>query len=320
MRNGYKLVLIGITLISLTLAGGCDTVPSATPLPGGGLEGIVSDVNTGAPIVGAQVNVAGQVGVFTLTTDKGGRYQAHDLPAGSYLVSVQATGYYVGTSQVGVASGAVSQGNVALEPDALAAPSPAPTASLQPTYTPLPTYTPWPTYTPLAAASLSASATETPEPPPSPTASPTAAPTPGSLPPRPAPPRGHHTAPILLEPEDESVFVGPRRIIFRWTGVCCLAQDEYFVISITHPWGVEEAWLKGMSWKSPDYLYLLVPESGRLPWNVTVRRHTGEHPNGQWKGPIVSPVSQTWHIVWHVIEGPESPLAPPVSPLAPPTP
>ena len=48
-------------------------------------------------------------------------------------------------------------------------------------------------------------------------------------------------------------------------------------------------------WQAPDYLYLLVSESHRLTWNVSVRRHTGEHPNGQWKGPIASSISETWH-------------------------
>ena len=70
------------------------------------------------------------------------------------------------------------------------------------------------------------------------------------------------------------------------------------MVSIPHPQGVEEAWVKTTAWVSPDYLYLLVPKSRQLTWNVSVRRHTGEYPNGQWKGPIVSPVSETWHLVW----------------------
>jgi hypothetical protein len=265
------------------------------------------------------VSIAGQVGVFTVTTDSKGAYQAADLPASAYLISAQATGYYVNAIQVGVVSGVVSDGNVTLEPDVavvvVATPTPAPTASA----TASPTPTPKPTATPTPAPTRTARPSATPRPTVAATASatPTASPTPT---PRPQAPSGSrpapaHAAPELVEPRDGSVFSGPRRITFSWRGPCCLAADEYYVVSIPHPRGVEEAWVKSTSWESPLYLYLLVPDSRQLTWSVSVRRHTGQYPNGQCKGPIVGQISETRRLTWHEECKPDSPLPSPNSPL-----
>jgi hypothetical protein len=261
------------------------------------------------------VSVAGQIGVFTVATSDDGRYQVTDLPAGAYLISAQATGYYVNVIQVGVVADILSSGDVALEADvipvAVATPFPAPTAAAIATPTP----TAAPTIPPSATPSPTTTATATPTATPTPTAAATRRPS--------AKTHSAHThiAPALLEPRDGSVFNGPRRITFRWAGACCLATDEYYVISIPHPLGVEEAWIKSTAWESPDYLYLLVPESRQLNWNVSVRRHTGEYPNGQWKGPIVSPISDTWYFMWYTGGGASSsPLPTPCSPLPAPGP
>jgi hypothetical protein len=306
--------IAGLLIVGSLAMGGCAVPPSPTPVPTGGLEGTISDESSGEPVPGAQITVAGQVGVFTVTADPGGKYKVADLPAGTYLISVQATGYHVNAVQVGVVADVVSSGYVALEPaeGAVAAGSPTPA----PTDTPVPTRTPTPSPTPPS--------TETPEPtlPPSPTPTPTPAPTPASRTSAQARIALTHAAPVLVEPRDGSVFSGPRRITFQWRGPCCLAADEYYVVSIPHPLGVEEGWVKTTSWEAPDYLYLLVPESHELTWNVTVRRHTGEYANGQWKGPIVSQISETWHFLWHTggRKAPVSPLATPVSPLPTPGP
>jgi hypothetical protein len=295
------------------LAAGCQASPTPTTAPAGGLEGIISDASTGAPLPGAQVSVAGQVGVFTQTTGPDGKYQAGELPAGAYLVSAQATGYYVDVIQVGVAASVVSHADVTLQPGEVAVAETAPTPTPVPTPTlraepqdkvPSPTPPPTPTLAPSA----------TPRPSLTPTPSPTPLPT--RCPPTGSRPATRHVTPALLEPPDGAVFSGPGRITFRWTGSCCLAADEYFVVSIPHPRGVEEAWVKATAWRAPDYLYLLVPESRQLTWNVSVRRHTGQYPNGQWKGPIVSPLSETWRFTWLAEDRLESPLPLPVSPLA----
>jgi hypothetical protein len=323
-----KVVYIGAIIAALLLVGGCKSSPTPTPLPLGSLKGVVSDASTGAPIAGAQVSIAGQVGVFTVTTDSKGAYQAADLPASAYLISAQATGYYVNAIQVGVVSGVVSDGNVTLEPDvavvvvATPTPAPAPTASPMPTAsatptttpTPDPTRTPRPSATPRPTVAATASATPTLRAEPQDeAASPTPTPRPQSFTaPRPAP---AYAAPELVEPRDGSVFSGPRRITFSWRGPCCLAADEYYVVSIPHPRGVEEAWVKTTSWESPLYLYLLVPDSRQFTWSVSVRRHTGQYPNGQWKGPIVGQISETRRLTWHEECKRDSPLPPPNSPL-----
>jgi hypothetical protein len=311
----WKKLYLGTIIAGLLLAAGCRTAPTPTAVPTGRLEGIISDASTGAPVAGAQVTIAGQVGVFTMATDAAGAYRVADLPAGPYLVSVQATGYYVNANQVGVVAEVVSSGNVALEPDVVAIVVATPSARAVPTPTPVPT----PTASATATTPPSATPTPTVVASPSAIATPCTTPVPTRRPTTKSRPRPSHAAPALLEPRDGSVFTGPRRITFRWTGACCLAADEYFVVSIPHPRGVEEAWVKGTAWQAPDYLYLLVPESRRLTWNVSVRRHTGQHTNGQWKGPIVSPLSETWHFLWYTgRDKPDSPLPTPASPLPPP--
>jgi hypothetical protein len=292
MRTCQKITYIGIIIVGLLALGGCTVSPTPTATtapPTGGLEGAITDASTGSPVPEAQVTVAGQVGVFTVTTGDDGKYGVAELPAGAYLVSVQATGFYVNVAQVGVVADVVSSGNVALEPAevAVVTATPTPTPANTPTIPPSVTPSPAPTVTPAPTRPASAGA-------------------------RPA---SAYAAPALVEPRDEAEFAGPRRITFRWTGACCLAADEYYVVSIPHPKGVEESWVKDTEWLSPDYLYLLVPDSRWLTWSVSVRRHTGEYSNGQWKGPIVSPISETWSFRWYKGGGSTSPLPRPVSPL-----
>ncbi len=300
------LLMAGLLLCSCQATGG----PTAAPAPTGGLEGIVSDASTGQPIADAQITMAGQAGVFTIASDAGGSYRADALAEGAYLVSVQATGYYVGAIQVGVVANVVSSGNVSLTPDVVAVvtvvatPTPGSTATPAPTSTLAPTPTPLPTDMPT----------------PIPTATPTAAPTAKPRPRATAIPAISYKAPRLVAPLDKSVFRSIRWLTFTWEGPGCLGADEYYVVSIPHPRGAEEAWVKGMTWTAPDYLYLLLPDSRELTWSVSIRRHTGEYPNGQWNGPIVSPISEVWRFSWYIEGSPASPLPTPVSPLATPAP
>ncbi len=305
-----KMVYLSTIVIVLLVTSGCATPPSPTIAPDGSLEGIVADASTGAPLEGAQVTVAGQVGVFTVATDSNGKYKVTALPVGAYLISVQATGYYVSTAQMGVVANVTSSGDVALEPAVVAVVTATPTSTPASTATPtlLPTSTP-------SIATPTAVATPTPTPTPASKASPTRQPSTSSR------TASTYAAPVLVEPLDKSVFVGPKRITFRWSGSCCLADDEYYVVSIPHPKGVEEGWVKTTFWEAPDYVYLLAPKSRQLTWNVSVRRHTGEYPNGQWKGPIVSSISETWYFMWYTRGGASSsPLPTPCSPLPAPRP
>ncbi len=125
-----------------------------TPIPVGSVEGIVSDASTGAPVPGAQVTIAGRVGVLTLATGDDGKYEVAALPTGPYLISVQSTAYCVTTTQVSVMDNVASSGNISLESAVVAAalavptstPMPAPTA---PSATPTPTIVASPIPTPM---------------------------------------------------------------------------------------------------------------------------------------------------------------------------
>lgn len=324
MFKAKKLIMWTIAIV-LIFASGCQPTPVSTPTPTGGLEGLITDASNGATIADAQVTIAGQSGVFTLASDAAGQYQGDKLIAGAYLISVQAPGYYVNAIQVGVVAGVASTANVALTP--ANAPveevvtekitvievtsTPAPTAIPVPTSTPNDTPEPTPTLTPQPTATPTAAPRATARPATRPTARPTA-----------CPPTGvKYSAPQLIEPLDYTTFYGVRRITFVWEGPCCLGPDEYYVVSIPHPRGVEEGWVKGTSWTAPDYLYLLLPESKQLTWSVSIRRHTGQFANGQWTGPIVSPISKVWHFSWEIPGGQISPVSgSSTSPLSTPAP
>ena len=210
MHTVYKFICIGTIIVGLLATGGCTASPSliATTAPTGGLEGTISDASTGEPVDGAQVTIAGQVGVFTVTTGPDGKYDVADLPAGAYLVNVQATGYYVNAVQVGVVADVVSSGNLALEPTVVAVV----------TATPVPIPTPTRTLTPLPPT-ISPSATPSLPPTTVPSPTPTPMPVSKASPARQSRSTSAYAAPVLVEPRDESVFVGPKQITFRWRGL-----------------------------------------------------------------------------------------------------
>jgi len=306
--NSIKKLALCLVAILLVVASSCQQpAPANAPTPTGSLEGVVTDASNGAPIADAQVTIAGQSGVFTVNSDAAGKYKGDKLIAGAYLISVQAAGYYANAIQVGVVANVASAANVALAPENTPVEQVVTEkiTVIEVTATPAPTPTPAPTSTP----SVAAEPTPTPQPTSTPTAAPRAAARPAA---KPTPcPSGSvkYAAPKLIEPRDYSTFHGIRRITFTWEGTCCLADDEYYVVSIPHPRGVEEGWVKGTSWTAPEYLYLLLPESRQLTWSVSIRRHTGQYSNGQWTGPIVSPISKVWHFSWEIPGGQTSPLS-----------
>ena len=204
MHTLPKIICTGVAIASLLVTGGCAAPPSPTAAPTGSLEGIVTDASTSAPVPEVQVTIAGQAGVFTVAADADGRYEVAGLPAGAYLVSAQATGYFINVAQVGVAANIMSSGDIALEPAVVAVVTATPTSAPAPTDTPTPIMPPTDTPTPTVAATLS------------PTQTPISARQASTA----AQSRSTHAAPVLLEPGDGSVFTGPRRITFRWAGSC----------------------------------------------------------------------------------------------------
>jgi len=119
--------------------------------------------------------------------------------------------------------------------------------------------------------------TSTPEPPtpwPSPVPSPTHTPTPRR--PTATPTPRWFPSPILIEPYAGMRFVGrDANIRLSWRGAGQLEDDEFYVVSIPHPWGVEHGWTKQTFWRVPSYLYDLAPPSRELAWRVRVERFLG---------------------------------------------
>lgn len=86
-----------------------------TSVSGGGfatLEGYVTDVATGLPIAGAKVEIP-SIGVMT-TTDGSGFYTIAPLPAASFTVLSDATGYTIATTSVTLTGGTTTTLDIAL--------------------------------------------------------------------------------------------------------------------------------------------------------------------------------------------------------------
>jgi hypothetical protein len=109
---------------SATLAGtptelGTRLLVSKTAVGTGTLAGTVQDATTGFGIANAAVTVRRSDRLtpsFTGTATSAGGYSAGSLPAGTYVVSATAAGYLSASSEVTVAAGTPSVGNVALSP------------------------------------------------------------------------------------------------------------------------------------------------------------------------------------------------------------
>lgn len=172
----------------------------------------------------------------------------------------------------------------ALEPASptLTAPEPAPTLTAptvtsslptdtpMPTNTPLPTDTPVPTDTPLPTDTPAPTPTDTPVPEPTATLepTPTLTPTVELLPPL-----------TLLEPAEGDTFATViSRPTFRWSEAPRpLAEDEYYVLIITHRDGKDFVWTKTAAYTAGDDKTWWVDYGPQLRWQVvTARKRTGE--------------------------------------------
>jgi uncharacterized protein YfaS (alpha-2-macroglobulin family) len=59
----------------------------------GGIQGVVTDSKTGAPIAGARVQITSPSQSVTATTDAHGHYEALSLPPDNYTLTAQKDGY-----------------------------------------------------------------------------------------------------------------------------------------------------------------------------------------------------------------------------------
>ncbi len=87
--------------------------PSCTTGPRGSLQGIITDINTGAPLPDARVLISDSV--VTLA-DGSGRYQFLNIPADSYAAAVWAYGYLPQSAILTVTNGSVIVHDFGLSP------------------------------------------------------------------------------------------------------------------------------------------------------------------------------------------------------------
>ena len=167
---------------------------------------------------------------------------------------------------------------------------PADTPVPEATDTPSPTDTPIPTDTPVPTMPPEPTVAEAPEPSPTPE-------------PEPAPPSPPETveAPILLAPPDGETFASvDTDVVFLWSEPARpLAEDEYFVLVITHSEGNDYTWTKGTSVSLVDGKQWLIDLGPELKWQVVIARQRSGEANETPAGAEVSAYSLTGVCYWH---------------------
>ncbi len=152
-------------------------LPTHTPAPDtGALTGLVTNAETGQPLIGVLVSANGQM----VLTNNRGLYTLAGLPAGEQLVSAEHPAFYPAAQAGIVVANTTRWNSIAMAPrptpthTPTAPPTPTPTNTFTPAPTTTPTNTPASTYTPTATATPSATATPLPSPTPTQTATPLA--------------------------------------------------------------------------------------------------------------------------------------------------
>ncbi len=171
----------------------------------------------------------------------------------------------------------------------VSSPTPAPSETPAATDTPAATLTPVPTAT--AVPTEAPAPTDTPVPAPTDTPPPTDTPVPEVLP-----------APDLLAPPDGDTFAGiATDITFQWSAAPRpLAEDEYYVLIITHSQGKDYTWTKTTSYsitQNKDWLAEFGPE---LKWQVVIARQTPEEAAGDPTGHEISEYSLQRACYWNI--------------------
>lgn len=81
------------------------------------VQGVVQNASTSTPIAGANVVITASGNpTVTVTTDATGKYTATGLPAGSFTISVTATGYQAFNASGSLALGVNDAGTIKLQP------------------------------------------------------------------------------------------------------------------------------------------------------------------------------------------------------------
>lgn len=111
----YKLVREGITWFGPEITWTITVTASQ-----GNLNGTVTNASTGSAIAGATVSLSG---VGSTTTNSSGAYAFNNVTAGSYPISVSATGFNTANDTVSINAGETTTKNFALTPSDTQAPS-----------------------------------------------------------------------------------------------------------------------------------------------------------------------------------------------------
>ena len=169
-----------------------------------------------------------------------------------------------------------------------APPTKAPLPEATETDTPSPTDTPVPADTPVPTVAPEPTAIEAPEPSPTPESAPTS-------------PPETLAAPILLAPEDDETFASVNTdVVFRWSETTRpLAEDEYYVLVITHLEGNDYTWTKETSVSLADGKPWLIDLGPELKWQVVIARQRTGEANENPAGAEVSDYSLTGVCYWH---------------------
>ena len=96
MTKGIKRSLLATLLLAA-----CSLGAAAFAGTTGGINGVLTDAATNAPIGGAKITATSPSQVATVTTDSGGHYSLPDLAPDTYTVSSTKAGY-VDSSTTGV--------------------------------------------------------------------------------------------------------------------------------------------------------------------------------------------------------------------------
>lgn len=176
------------------------------------------------------------------------------------------------------------------------------TESVPPTPTPEPESSPTPEPTPIPEPTEPPVPTDTPEPPtpepeptqaPEPTAveEPTVEPTPEPL-----------AAPVLLEPVDGATFGSSYSdVTFRWTEAGRpLAENEYYVLIITHSAGQDFTWTKDISFFTGEAKQWLIEYGPELRWQVVIAAKRTDDPNENPTGAEISDYSLSQVFYWNM--------------------
>lgn len=107
MRQFTQKLLVGLILLVLT--------PSLVQAQQGGVEGAVTDAETGEPLPGATVQIP-ELGIGT-ATDTNGMYEL-SVPEGTHLLQVSFVGYETSEQEIQVQAGATVTADVALQSSA----------------------------------------------------------------------------------------------------------------------------------------------------------------------------------------------------------